>query len=111
MLRVQQGDASAFTELLERNHRRVLGLAYRYLGDRAKAEDIAQETFLNDFSASDNSNFFANTQANGAGVFPPFGESYKMAITNAFLEAEVLHTNAEGAHQRLLDRMWFLCGV
>lgn len=51
MLRVQQGDHGAFAELLQRNHRRVLGLAYRYLGDRARAEDIAQESFLKVYQA------------------------------------------------------------
>lgn len=51
MLRVQQGEPDAFSQLLQRNHRRVLGLAYRYLGDRARAEDIAQEAFLKVYQA------------------------------------------------------------
>jgi RNA polymerase sigma-70 factor (ECF subfamily) len=46
MLRLQQGDRSALRPLLERNHQRVLNLAYRYLGDRNHAEDVVQETFL-----------------------------------------------------------------
>jgi RNA polymerase sigma-70 factor (ECF subfamily) len=53
MLRVQQGDTRAFSELLERNHRRVLNLAYRYLRDRAGAEDVVQETFLKLYAARD----------------------------------------------------------
>jgi RNA polymerase sigma-70 factor (ECF subfamily) len=53
MLRVQQGDRPAFSELLERNHRRVLNLAYRYLKDRSLAEDVVQETFLKIYKARD----------------------------------------------------------
>jgi RNA polymerase sigma-70 factor (ECF subfamily) len=51
MLRVQAGDQQAFAELLERNHRSVLDLAYRYLRDRARAEDVAQEAFLKVYQA------------------------------------------------------------
>ena len=46
MLRLRDGDDSAFSELLARNHKRVLNLAFRYLGDRSLAEDVAQDTFL-----------------------------------------------------------------
>ncbi len=53
MLRVQRGDSDAFSELLERNHRRVLNLAFRYLRDRAGAEDVVQETFLKLYKARD----------------------------------------------------------
>ncbi|MEZ6186413.1 MAG: RNA polymerase sigma factor [Planctomycetota bacterium] len=46
MLRFQAGDEAAFSQLLRRNHTRVLSLAFRYLNDRAAAEDVAQEAFL-----------------------------------------------------------------
>lgn len=46
MLGVQAGDHAAFATLLRRNQGAVLGLAYRYLGDRAQAEDVAQDVFL-----------------------------------------------------------------
>ncbi|MDC3379446.1 RNA polymerase sigma factor [Planctomycetota bacterium] len=53
MLRLQSGDSAALGELLRRNHSRVLNLAYRYLRDRDKAEDVVQETFLKLYKARD----------------------------------------------------------
>jgi RNA polymerase sigma-70 factor (ECF subfamily) len=44
--KAQSGDEEAF-ELLVRAHQRyVFNLAYRLLGDRSEAEDVAQETFV-----------------------------------------------------------------
>ncbi len=40
------GDTSAFEELIRRYQQSVLNLAFRFLGDREEAKDIAQETFL-----------------------------------------------------------------
>lgn len=51
MLRLQAGEGAALGELLRRNAGRVLGLAFRYLGDRAQAEDVVQETFLKLYQA------------------------------------------------------------
>lgn len=42
----QQGDESAFDFLYERHHLSVLNIAYRLLGNRDAAEDIAQEVFV-----------------------------------------------------------------
>jgi len=53
MLRLQAGHAAALSELLRRNAPRVLNLAYRYLGERALAEDAVQETFLKLYQARD----------------------------------------------------------
>jgi RNA polymerase sigma-70 factor (ECF subfamily) len=44
--RVAGGDRPAFEELHRRYGRAVLGLALRRLGDRGRAEDAAQETFV-----------------------------------------------------------------
>jgi RNA polymerase sigma-70 factor (ECF subfamily) len=46
MLRVGRDDLEAFAELVTRYQRPVTALAYRYLGDEAEAEDLAQEAFL-----------------------------------------------------------------
>lgn len=46
MQRVQGGDAQAYRELSQSHLRRVLNLAFRLLGDKQEAEDVAQETFL-----------------------------------------------------------------
>lgn len=40
------GDGAAFRALVERHQARVLALCHRMLGDRAEAEDAAQEVFL-----------------------------------------------------------------
>ena len=42
----QQGDAGAFEHLLRRHRRPLFTFFVRMLGDRARAEDLAQETFL-----------------------------------------------------------------
>ena len=44
--RVAGGDGDACQRLVERHLGRILGLASRLLGQRADAEDVAQETFL-----------------------------------------------------------------
>lgn len=46
MFRYRDGDDGAFTELVRRYKTKIISTAYRVLGDYAKAEDIAQETFL-----------------------------------------------------------------
>ncbi len=51
MLAFQRGDEVAFQELVERNHSRVIGLVYRFIGDSADAEDLAQEVFLRIYRA------------------------------------------------------------
>ena len=49
--RSQRGDRDAFAELMVRHAPAVLTVAWRLVGDRALAEDIAQETFLAAFRA------------------------------------------------------------
>ena len=46
MEKVVRGDHEAFEELVLRHQASVFGLAYRYLGERSEAEDVAQETFV-----------------------------------------------------------------
>lgn len=46
MLRVGTGDHAAFGLLVDRRLDRAVALAQRILGDRAAAEDVAQEAFL-----------------------------------------------------------------
>ncbi len=46
MLRVQDGDETAFAELVDRYRLRVFGRFCRWLGDRAEAEDLTQDVFL-----------------------------------------------------------------
>lgn len=44
--RLRRGDPQAFEELVEETHRRVFTLAYRLVGDRHEAEDVAQDAYL-----------------------------------------------------------------
>jgi RNA polymerase sigma-70 factor, ECF subfamily len=46
LLLYQRGSRDAFEELFARHHRRVINFCYRMTGDRARAEEAAQETFL-----------------------------------------------------------------
>jgi RNA polymerase sigma-70 factor (ECF subfamily) len=46
MLRVQQDEPDAFTELVERYWSSIFGRFYRQLGDRQEAEDLAQDVFM-----------------------------------------------------------------
>ena len=52
--RTLDGDARAFTELVDRHAAACLRFATRMLGDRSEAEDVAQETFLRAFKALGN---------------------------------------------------------
>ncbi len=46
MLRIAQGDQRAFAALMARHQDRVIAVAFRFLGNRQEAEDLAQEVFL-----------------------------------------------------------------
>jgi RNA polymerase sigma-70 factor, ECF subfamily len=46
MLRVKQGDAAAFTALVEKYKQPVMNLAWRTLRDETEAEDLAQNVFV-----------------------------------------------------------------
>ena len=46
MLRVQAGETGAFEKLFAQYKRPIVNFARRYLGNMARAEDAAQETFL-----------------------------------------------------------------
>jgi RNA polymerase sigma-70 factor (ECF subfamily) len=44
--RIQQGDQSAFNQLVLKYRQRVMGVAARMLRDRVEAEDLAQDVFV-----------------------------------------------------------------
>lgn len=52
MLAVGKGDLNAFNEIVRRHQRSAWSVAYRFLGDSAEAEDIAQEAFLRVLTAA-----------------------------------------------------------
>jgi RNA polymerase sigma-70 factor (ECF subfamily) len=47
--RLRDRDERAFRELVETHRDRVFNITYRMLGDRAEAEDVAQEVFISVF--------------------------------------------------------------
>ncbi len=46
MLRVVGGDRTAFASLFDRHHRGVAQFALRFVGDRARAEELTQDIFV-----------------------------------------------------------------
>ena len=46
MLRVAGGDRRAFASLFDRHQRGVAQFAFRFVGDRARAEELAQDIFV-----------------------------------------------------------------
>lgn len=46
MLRVAGGDRRAFASLFDRHHRGVAQFAFRFVGDRARAEELTQDVFV-----------------------------------------------------------------
>jgi RNA polymerase sigma-70 factor (ECF subfamily) len=52
MARVAKGDNYAFEALVKRHQRTVLNLIYRFIGYRARAEDLAQEVFIRVWQAA-----------------------------------------------------------
>jgi len=46
MMALKQGDDEAFAELVRRHEPRIVTLIYRFVGNEAEAEDLAQEVFL-----------------------------------------------------------------
>ena len=49
----QQGDTEAFGQLVVHHQRAVFNIAYRMMGNRQEAEDVAQESFVKTYQALD----------------------------------------------------------
>jgi RNA polymerase sigma-70 factor (ECF subfamily) len=56
MSQVQAGDERAFTLVVERYQDRIMNYLTRLTGDRARAEDMAQEAFIKLFTCADHYN-------------------------------------------------------
>ena len=52
MLRVRAGDGEAFRELFEKHSRPIVNFAYHFVGSRQRAEEIAQDVFLQIYRAA-----------------------------------------------------------
>jgi RNA polymerase sigma-70 factor (ECF subfamily) len=53
MVRVRTGDARAFRELFEKHSRAIVNFAYHFVGHRQRAEEIAQDVFLQIYRAAE----------------------------------------------------------
>jgi RNA polymerase sigma-70 factor (ECF subfamily) len=49
MLAFREGDLGAFEQLVRENQAKVLSLVFRFVGNQAEAEDLAQEVFIRVF--------------------------------------------------------------
>ncbi|MCC6764101.1 MAG: RNA polymerase sigma factor [Deltaproteobacteria bacterium] len=52
MLRVRAGDAEAFRELFDKHSRSIVNFAFHFVGSRQRAEEIAQDVFLQLYRAA-----------------------------------------------------------
>jgi RNA polymerase sigma-70 factor, ECF subfamily len=52
MLQIAKGDEHAFEILVERHQASLLNLIYRFIGDRTKSQDLAQEVLLRVWQAA-----------------------------------------------------------
>jgi len=53
IVRVRRGEIEAFDEIMKETQGRVLGLAYKLLGDKELAKDASQEAFLRAYKSLD----------------------------------------------------------
>lgn len=53
MKRIKAGDESAFRVLVDRHHRSIYHLCYRYVGTREDAEEVAQDVFIRLYQSAD----------------------------------------------------------
>jgi RNA polymerase sigma-70 factor (ECF subfamily) len=54
MLEVKDGNHHAFEQLVDRHQQWAWSVAYRYLGDASRAEELVQDVFLKIFEAREN---------------------------------------------------------
>ena len=52
MLSFKAGDSAAFQQLFDKHKQRIINYCYRYCGNPAVAEELAQETFLRVYKAA-----------------------------------------------------------
>src|SRR4051812_31674996 len=52
MLQAARGDGRAFARLFDRHSRSVMRFCFRYVGDRARAEELTQDIFIKLFKAA-----------------------------------------------------------
>ncbi len=104
MLRVREGDAFAFEQLMERYHPRLVRILRRVGGDEDSAEDLAQDVFLRVFRARAN---YQPTAKFSTWLFHIADNVAKNAIRDRKRRKEVQTQNADGSSSIMpsLDQM------
>ena len=59
---LRSGDAAAWEEIVQRYHRRIYNVCYRFAGDAENAQDLTQEVFIKMYRT-------LNTYDSGKGAF------------------------------------------
>jgi RNA polymerase sigma-70 factor (ECF subfamily) len=90
---LRAGDEEAFTELVMTYQHKVFNVIYRIMGDRAEAEDLAQEVFISIFKHID--------QFRGDAKFTTW--MYRIATNHARNRIKFLSRRARGKHQDIED--------
>jgi RNA polymerase sigma-70 factor, ECF subfamily len=67
--RISQGDTASFEMLFYQHYDRVYGLLFRLVGNRAEAEDLAQEVFLKLYRHAEGKRFFAQRREHNIGAW------------------------------------------
>jgi len=52
MLKVKQGDIPAFEQIMKKHEKPVINTIYRFVGNRIRAEEIAQEVFIKVYNSA-----------------------------------------------------------
>lgn len=52
MLKLKKGDISAFEQIIKKYERPVINTIYRFIGNRSRAEEIAQEVFIKVYNSA-----------------------------------------------------------
>ena len=108
--RCVSGDAAAWEEIVQRHHRRIYNICYRFAGDSDNAQDLTQEVFIKMYRT-------LSTYDSGKGAFMTwvttitrnllvdhFRKSKGDRITDSLDSAASEHEDAQPLSERIADR-------
>jgi RNA polymerase sigma-70 factor (ECF subfamily) len=104
------GDAAAWEEIVQRYHRRIYNVCYRFAGDAENAQDLTQEVFIKMYRT-------LNTYDSGKGAFMTwvttitrnllvdhFRKSKGDRVTDSLDSTTSEHEDAQPLSERIADR-------
>ena len=108
--RCVSGDAAAWEEIVQRFHRRIYNVCYRFAGDSENAQDLTQEVFIKMYRT-------LNTYDSGKGAFMTwvttitrnllvdhFRKSKGDRMTDSLDSAPSAHEDAQPLREQIADR-------